>query len=196
MVFRQILLVLAILFVTACGREEAALPNGVTRLSEQFTGEFSLVGKSGETVNDEDFEGKVMLVYFGFTQCPDVCPGDIGVMSAALNSLGGKASEVAPVFISVDPERDTPEALTDYFAFDERIVPLTGGDEASAEARKSFKIYAQKNEMPDSALGYTIDHTRFFYVADRSGQPRYALLGGATPEELAALLRYAIAEKA
>ena len=195
MFFRQTLLVLAILFVAACAREETALPNGVTRLSEQFTGEFSLVGKSGEEVNDEDFEGKVMLVYFGFTQCPDVCPGDIGVMSAALNSLGGKADEVAPVFISVDPERDTPEALTDYFAFDERIAPLTGGEEASAEARRSFKVYAQKNEMPDSALGYTIDHSRFFYVTDRAGQPRYALLGGATPEELAALLRRTIAEK-
>ncbi|MHA7870840.1 MAG: SCO family protein [Hyphococcus sp.] len=181
--------------VVACGQNaaESALPReGVIALSEQFVGDFQLIDKNGVARSDEDFEGKVMLVYFGFTHCPDVCPGDISVMSAALNELGGKASEIAPLFISVDPERDTPETLQAYFAFDERIVPLTGSVEAAAAARQSFKLVAQKEPLPDSALKYTINHGRFFYVTDRSGQPTHAVVGGVSPQELAALLRRSI----
>lgn len=182
----------AILAVSACGSEDASAPvptEGVVALSDQFTGDFELIDKSGATVTDEDFEGKVMLVYFGFTHCPDVCPGDINVMSAALNALGEDADEVAAVFISVDPERDTPKALADYFAFDDRITPLTGSPEAAEAARNAFKVYAKKQPLPDSALEYTVDHARFFFLTDRAGQPQYGVLGGASPEELAALLR-------
>ena len=176
----------------ACGAREpqVAIPKeGVIALSEQFTGEFDLVDKSGNAVSDEDFEGKVMLVYFGFTNCPDVCPGDIGVMSAALNELGDDADKVAAIFISVDPERDTPQAITDYFAFDPRIVPLTGSVEAAAAARGAYKLVAQKETLKDSAVGYTVNHGRFFYINDRQGQPQHAIVGGISPQELAALLR-------
>ncbi|MEO1137734.1 MAG: SCO family protein [Pseudomonadota bacterium] len=129
----------AFLLLAGCGGDapSTAIPTeGVVALSEQFTGDFSLIDKTGAAVNDEDLEGRVMLVYFGFTNCPDVCPGDIGVMSAALNELGGKADEVAPVFISVDPERDTPAALTDYFGFDDRIIALTGSVAKAPSRRK------------------------------------------------------------
>ena len=180
------------LLAAACGQgePEAAIPTqGVVALSDQFTGEFELVNKNGAQVTDEDFEGKVMLVYFGFTNCPDVCPGDIGVMSAALNELGDDADEVAPIFISVDPERDTPAALTDYFAFDERIIPLTGSVEAAAAARQGYKLYAKKENLPESALGYTVNHQRFFFIVDRQGQPKLGVAGGLSPQELAALLR-------
>ncbi|WP_375201434.1 SCO family protein [Hyphococcus sp.] len=181
-----------ILLAAACsgGEPEAAIPKeGVIALSSQFTGDFDLVDKAGQAVADEDFEGKVMLVYFGFTNCPDVCPGDIGVMSAALNELGDDADEVAAVFISVDPERDTPQALTDYFAFDQRITPLTGSVEAAEAARRAYKLVAQKEPLPDSAIGYTVNHGRFFYINDRNGQPQHAIIGGVSPQELAALLR-------
>ncbi len=180
------------LLLAACGQQEAsvAVPTeGVVALSDQFTGDFSLLDKNGAPVTDADFNGKVMLVYFGFTNCPDVCPGDIGVMSAALNELGGDAREVAPLFISVDPARDTPQALTDYFGFDERIVPLTGSDEAAAAARASYKLFAQREPLPDSALGYTVNHQRFFFITDRNGQPKLGVVGGVSPQELAALLR-------
>jgi len=136
-----------------------------------------------------------MLVYFGFTNCPDVCPGDVGVMSAALNELGGKADEVKAVFISVDPERDTPQALGDYFAFDERIIPLTGSAEAAAAARAAYKLVAQKQPLPGSAAAYTVNHGRFFYINDRNGQPQHAIVGGVSPQELAALLQREIARK-
>lgn len=182
----------ALLLAAGCSGEQpsTAIPaEGVVALSEQFTGDFSLIDKTGATVEDEDLEGRVMLVYFGFTNCPDVCPGDIGVMSATLNELGAKADEVAPVFISVDPERDTPAILNDYFAFDDRIIALTGTVEASDAARQGFKLYAVKEPLPDSALGYTVNHQRFFFIADRSGQPQVGVLGGVSPQELAALLR-------
>lgn len=191
-------LALLALTVAACSNDDNAggvVPvDGVIRLSDQFTGDFDLIDKTGAAKTDEDFEGRVMLVYFGFTHCPDVCPGDVGVMSAALNELGDESSAVAPVFISVDPERDTPQALDDYFAFDERIIPLTGSVKAAEAARSAFKQYARRVELPDSALGYTVDHGRFFYIADRAGQPTYALTGGVSPQELAAQLKQALAE--
>ena len=185
----------AALGLSACG-QQAGAPSaplqGEIDLSDQFTGAFSLVDKNENPVSESDFAGKVMLVYFGFTHCPDVCPGDIGVMSASLNELGEDAEEIAPVFISVDPERDTPQTLRDYFAFDERIVALTGDMEASRAAQASFKVIAQKQPLPDSALVYTIDHTRFYYIVDRAGQPRKAVVGGVSPQELADVLRRSI----
>ncbi len=187
----------ALLLLAACGQREGSIQvptQGVVALSDQFTGDFALIDKEGAPVTEADFKGMVMLVYFGFTNCPDVCPGDIGVMSAALNELGDKADEVAALFITVDPERDTPEVLKDYFAFDPRIIPLTGSPEAAAAARAAYKLVAQKDVLPDSALGYTVNHGRFFYINDRSGQPQNAIVGGMTPRELAALLRREIAK--
>jgi protein SCO1/2 len=184
------------LSLSACGEEKVQpVPvEGVVQLSDQFTGEFDLIDKNGSPVEDEDFEGKVMLVYFGFTHCPDICPVDVGVISATLNELGDEADEVAPIFISVDPERDTPEAMRDYFAFDDRIIALTGSAKAAEEARAAFKVFAQKQPLPDSALEYTVQHQRYFFITDRAGQPRIGVAGGLDPQELAALLRREIAK--
>ena len=187
----------AFLLFAACGSQEPQTPvptEGVVALSDQFTGDFELIGKDGRPVTDRDFAGKVMLVYFGFTNCPDVCPGDVGVMSATVNELGGKQDDVAAIFISVDPERDTPEALSAYFGFDDRIVALTGSVDAAARARAAYKLVAQKAPLPDSALGYTVNHGRFFYINDRAGQPQHAIVGGVSPQELAALLRREMAK--
>jgi protein SCO1/2 len=182
--------------LSAC-EQNAGAPvstEGIVELSAQFTGDFTLIDKNGAVVTDEDFGGKVRLVYFGFTHCPDVCPVDVGVMSAALTELGDEADEVAAIFISVDPERDTPDVLKDYFAFDERIIALTGSVEAAKAARGAFKVYAQKQLLPDSALEYTVQHQRYFFIVDRSGQPRWGIVGGVSPQELADLLRRNIAE--
>lgn len=184
---------MGVLLVSCDGREGVQIPaEGVIELSEQFTGDFALVDKNGVARTDEDFEGKIMLVYFGFTHCPDVCPNDVGVMSAALNELGDYAADIAPIFISVDPERDTPTALTEYFGFDQRIIPLTGSVEAAKSARDAFKLFAQKSPLPDSALEYTVNHGRFFYITDHAGQPKFAIVGGIGPQELAAFLRRSI----
>ncbi|VAV94684.1 Cytochrome oxidase biogenesis protein Sco1/SenC/PrrC, thiol-disulfide reductase involved in Cu(I) insertion into CoxII Cu(A) center [hydrothermal vent metagenome] len=194
---RMSAVILASLAILGCSREASTpIPQqGVVALSAQFTGDFALIAANGEAASDEDFAGKVMLVYFGFTHCPDVCPGDVGVMSAALNELGEDAGEIAPIFISVDPERDTPAVLAEYFAFDDRIIALTGSVEAAKAARTGYKLFAQKVALPDSALEYTVEHGRFFYIADRAGQPQYAVVGGVTPAELAAILRRSIKAK-
>ncbi len=194
---RMSAVILASLVVLGCSREAPTpIPQqGVVALSEQFTGDFALIDTNGEAASDEDFAGKVMLVYFGFTHCPDVCPGDVGVMSAALNELGEDAAEIAPIFISVDPERDTPAVMAEYFAFDDRIIALTGSVEAAKAARTGYKLFAQKVTLPDSALEYTVEHGRFFYIADRAGQPQYAVVGGVSPAELAAILRRSIKAK-
>ena len=193
---RAIALALIALSAASCAREEkAALPDHLVELSDLYTGQFSLIDKNGAPKTNADFSGKVMLIYFGYTNCPDVCPTDIGIMSAALNELDDKeVTEIAPIFISVDPERDTPDMLRDYFAFDPRIIPLTGTPEAAAAARASFKLYAKKEEMPDSALGYAVQHQEAFFIADRKGEPRYAAIGRTTPEALAALLRRSVEE--
>lgn len=185
---------LGALALVSCGQGTSApdLSEGVVELSDQFSSEFNLLDQDGRAVSDRDFRGKVMIVYFGYANCPDVCPGDVGVLSAALNALGNEAGEVAPIFITVDPERDTPEALKVYLSFDERIIGLSGAPEAAAAARQSFKLYARKQPQPDSALGYTVDHGRFFYIVDRSGRPVYAILGGAGAQDVAAILRRSI----
>ena len=196
---RIIAIIACALGLVACsgegGRQGVVPPNGIITLSDQFTGEFSLIDTDEIPRRDEDFEGKVMVVYFGFTYCPDVCPVDIGVLSAAMNELGAEATNVAPIFITVDPARDTPEAMADYIAFDARLTGLTGDEEAAKAARDSFKVQASIEPLPDSAIEYTVNHSRFFYITDRAGQPIYALTGGASPQDLAGVVHLALAKK-
>lgn len=114
-------------------------------------------------------------------------------LSQALALLSEKErGEIAPVFITVDPERDTPAALKAYLAFDERLIGLTGSREAVERARASFKVYAKKGPLPGSALGYTMDHSSLFYLVDREGRVRLALHDSLRPDELAAMLRRSI----
>ncbi|MBB5517812.1 SCO family protein [Amphiplicatus metriothermophilus] len=184
---------LAALTLSACdrGAPETAIPEeAVIRLSDQFTSDFDLIDQHGRPVADEDFRGRTMVVYFGFATCPDVCPLALGLLSAALDELDENEREkIAPVFITVDPERDTPEALKAYLAFDERIIGLTGDAVAARKARESFKVYASKRPLPESALGYTMDHSSLFYVVDPQGRPRIAVHDTVNAEQLAAILR-------
>lgn len=133
-------------------------------------GPFTLVDQSGKTVTDKDFRGRYMLVYFGFTNCPDVCPSGLQVISAALDKAGAKAAQVTPIFITVDPERDTPDQLASYVSsFHPRLVGLTGSPEQIAAALKAYRVYAKKVEDPKSSAGFTYDHTSIIYLMDRNG---------------------------
>lgn len=172
---------------------DAVPPAGVITLSEAFTGDYALIDQNGQVVTNEQFKGKVQLVYFGFATCPDVCPMALGRMSAALNELPDRTlKKVVPVFISVDPERDTPEALKAYLQFDERIVGLTGDPEAAKHARESFKVYAKKVELVESEAEYTMDHTSHFFVVDKNGQPIWALEDTLESRHIAAMTRKAL----
>ncbi len=134
-------------------------------------GPFTLVDHTGKTVTEKDFRGRYMLVYFGFTHCPDVCPTGLQVMAAALEKVGAKAEQVTPILITVDPERDTPEQLASYVpSFYPRLVGLTGSPEQVGAALKAYRVYAKKVEDPKSAAGFTFDHTSLLYLMDRNGE--------------------------
>jgi len=133
-------------------------------------GPFSLVDGAGRRVTDQDFAGKPLLVYFGFTNCPDVCPAGLQVIAAALARLGDKAEGMNTVFITVDPERDTPELLGRYAAsFDKRIVGLSGSPEEVAAVLKAYRVYATKVPDPDKPTEYNVDHSSFMYLMDKDG---------------------------
>lgn len=156
----------------------AILPGGRERLFSGLPsagkalvgGPFSLVDHTGRSVTDKDFRGRYMLVYFGFTYCPDVCPSALQVIAAALQKLGPKADRIVPLFITVDPERDTPAQLADYVkSFDPRLVGLTGTPREIDAAAKAYRVYYKKVQDDKSTAGYTFDHTSMIYLMDPNG---------------------------
>jgi protein SCO1/2 len=156
----------------------AVLPGGRERLFSGLPstgkalvgGPFSLVDHTGRKVTDQDFRGRYMLVYFGFTYCPDVCPSGLQVIAAALQKLGAKADRITPIFITVDPERDTPTQLAEYVkSFDPRLVGLTGTPEEVDAAAKAYRVYYKKVQDEKSTAGYTFDHTSIIYLMDPNG---------------------------
>ncbi len=152
---------------------EALMPSGGPRTSGKalIGGPFSLVDQNGNRVTEKDFRDRHMLVFFGFTSCPDICPAGLQLVSAALDKLGEKADRIVPVFISVDPERDTPEKLGEYVQnFDARFVGLTGTPEEIAKAAKAYRVYYKKVPNTDLPDDYAIDHTAIFYLMDPKGE--------------------------
>jgi protein SCO1/2 len=136
-------------------------------------GPFQLTDHTGKRVTDRDFRGRYMLVFFGFTFCPDVCPSALQVMSAALDKLGPKADRFVPLFITVDPERDTPAQLAMYVqSFHPRLVGLTGTPAEIEAVTKAYRVYARKASDPKSSAGYTIDHSSIIYVMGPDGAYR------------------------
>lgn len=152
----------------------ATLPSGAPTMPATgkalIGGPFSLLDPTGKRVTEKDFAGKPMLVYFGFTRCPDVCPAGLQVIAAALDRLGEKAKEVTPIFVTVDPERDTPEAIGKYVAsFHKGIVGLSGTPADIAAVTKAYRVYAKKVPDETNPAEYNMDHSSFMYLMDRNG---------------------------
>lgn len=132
-------------------------------------GPFTLVNQDGRTVTERDFRGVPHLVFFGFTRCPDVCPTKLFEISEVLKATGEKGRPLRALFISVDPERDTPEALKSYLgSFDDRIVGLTGSPEAVQATTRAFRAFAGKVPLKDG--DYTMEHTALVYLMDKRGE--------------------------
>jgi protein SCO1 len=132
-------------------------------------GPFELVSHKGQQVTDKEFRGKYMLVSFGYTYCPDVCPTELQVISAALDELGDKARDIQPIFITIDPERDTVAALAQYMqSFHPSYIGLTGSPEAVAKAAKAYRVYYAKSENK-SGGDYLMDHSSIIYLMDKEG---------------------------
>lgn len=134
-------------------------------------GPFSLTDQDGRRVSEKDFLGKHMLVFFGFTYCPDICPTELQVMTAALDALGPDAEKIQPVFVSVDPERDTPAVLKSYVAnFSPRLVGLTGTPEEIAAMAKAYRVYYAKSGNQSSPEDYLVDHSSIIYLMGPDGR--------------------------
>ncbi|HET6467327.1 MAG TPA: SCO family protein [Geminicoccaceae bacterium] len=152
-------------------------------------GPFTLTDQDGRRVTAEDFRGRYMLVLFGYTFCPDMCPLGLTTMADALDALPpAKAARIVPLFITVDPERDTVEVMKAYVPlFHERLLGLTGTPEEVAEVVKEYRVYARK-AAPDEGGGYLVDHSTFTYLMDTEGRYLAHFGHDATAEEMAARL--------
>jgi protein SCO1/2 len=153
-------------------------------------GPFTLTDSMGKRVTEQSFRGKYMLFFFGYTSCPDICPAGLQLMAGALEKLGPKAERITPVFISVDPERDTPEKLAGYVKnFDPRLVGLTGTPEEIAAVTKAYKVYYTKTPNKEHPDDYTMDHTSIIYVMDPNGEFVTHFTPATSVDEMAAKLR-------
>jgi protein SCO1 len=136
-----------------------------------ISGPFSLVDATGRHVTDKDFAGKPMLVYFGYTSCPDVCPAGLQIISAALDKLGDTAAGLTPIFITLDPEHDTPAVMGEYVkSFHPRIIGLTGSADEIAAVAKAYRIYYKKVADKRDPTRYSVDHSSFIYLMDGKGE--------------------------
>jgi protein SCO1 len=175
------------MLLAACGGGGPSFRN-VDVTGADFGKDFALTAHDGKPRTLADFRGKVVLVFFGYTRCPDVCPTTMTEMKAALEQLGEDARRVQVLFITVDPERDTQELLSKYVpAFDPSFIGLRGDAAATAKVAKDFKVFYQKvpGRSPDS---YTVDHTAASYVFDQQGRLRLFVRPG-NPANLASDLR-------
>lgn len=153
--------------------------------------DFTLTDTNGEPFRLSDHRGKVVMLFFGFTNCPDICPTSLGEMAAVKRQLGNKADRVEMVFVTVDPERDTPERLEAYVKqFDESIIGLHGTPEELEPVFKSYGVIAERRELPDSAVGYVMDHTASIYTIDRSGIWRVVFPFGMSVEDITSDIEY------
>jgi protein SCO1/2 len=151
-------------------------------------GPFRLVDQNGATVTDKDMQGQPFLVFFGFTHCPDICPTTLFDVSEVLRRLGPDADRVGALFVTVDPERDTPAALKEYLtSFHPRLRGLTGDAEPIAAMLRTYRVYAKK--VPLEGGAYTMDHSALVYLMDKQGRFVAPFSLKRRPEEAAADLR-------
>jgi protein SCO1/2 len=153
-------------------------------------GPFTLLATSGQNVSERSYRGIWVLIYFGYTYCPDACPTALNNISVALEKLGSDARNLQPLFVTVDPQRDTRAAMADYLkSFDSRIIGLTGTQDQIDRTVKEFRVYASRDKSDDGGDSYLVSHTSYIYLMDPQGEFVNVIQGGATGEEIAAWLR-------
>ena len=187
------------LWVGAAGIFSACSPKGPKFQGVDLTGaeygrDLPLTDQFGEERSIKDFAGKVVVVFFGYTQCPDVCPTSMSELAEVKRSLGADGDKLQGIFVTVDPERDTPELLAQYVpAFDARFLGLYGTPEKIAEVAKEFRVFYRKSG--DLAGHYTIDHTAGTYVFGPDGRPRLYVKHAEDPQVVVADIKALLAGK-
>jgi len=178
------LLALGVLSLAACRQNPAEkfVNTDVTGL--EYAKDFALTDHNGKPRTLADFKGKAVVMFFGYTQCPDVCPTTMAEMANVMKELGPQADKVQVLFVTVDPARDTPQILSQYVpAFDKRFLGLYGDEAATAKVAKEFKVFYQK--VPGKTAGsYTMDHTAGSYVFDPQGHIRLFVRHGQGAEPI------------
>ncbi len=150
-------------------------------------GPFTLTDQHGARVSDSDFRGRFLLVYFGYSFCPDICPTDLAAMSAAIDLLGSKGEAVQPIFITIDPERDTVERLASYAPlFHPRLLALTGAPEEVRQAAAAYRVYYEK---AGDGADYLMNHSGIIYLMDRDGRFVTHFTQDTPAEEIAEAIR-------
>ena len=181
--------------VLAPGQQlSAPSPKETTTGKALIGGPFALIDQTGKAVTDRDFRGRYMLVFFGYTFCPDICPASLQVITAALDQLGPLADGITPVFITMDPARDTPEKLAAYLkSFHPRFVGLTGSQQQVNAAIKAYRVYAKKVPDDRTPADYTLDHTSIVYLMNPEGNMAAFAPDATKVELLVAQLRKGLA---
>jgi len=152
-------------------RQDASQPQqNVPPNTKKIGGPFTLTNQDGKPASDTQFRGKYLLIYFGYTYCPDLCPTGLQSISRALDNLGPQADKVQPLFITIDPDRDTPAAMKEYISsFHPKIIGLTGTPQQIASVAKEFQVYYAKGEKVDEH-DYIMDHSSLIYLMDPDGK--------------------------
>lgn len=183
---RFLCIVAMFVFLTACNSAQNAGQFNATDVSNAgFGGAFNLTDHTGKARTLADFKGKVIVLFFGYSHCPDVCPTTMADLKQAMKLLGSRADEVQVLFVTLDPERDTQAVLAQYVPhFDQRFIGLFGTRTQTEQVTKDFKLYAAKVENTGKS-GYTIDHSAGSYVFDKAGKLRLYVAFGTQPKEVA-----------
>jgi protein SCO1 len=175
-----------------------AMPSGALPATGKalIGGPFSLTDHRGQQVSEQDFRGRPMLVFFGFTTCPDICPSGLQVIAAALDQLGPAGAAIVPVFVTIDPERDTVEKMAAYVSsFHPRLVGLTGSASEVAGILKAYRVYARKVPDDRDPARYTMDHSSIAYLMGPGGEMVAFAPELTSADSLAALLRKGLSGK-
>jgi protein SCO1/2 len=181
-------IIAAAVLSTALLAAPASRADTLPTASPLIAGDFELETLDGRTVTEVDYRGKWLLVYFGYTSCPDVCPTVLNEIGGALNELGPLAAKLQPIFITIDPTRDKPKVLAAYLqSFDPRIVGLYGSGEQTEAAAKNFHVYYRLRSLGNGQ--YTVDHSGFLYVIDPKGKFVKLLTGDLPGHQMAQALR-------
>lgn len=167
-------------------------------LAGRFGGPFTLSASNGRRIADTDFRGKFMLVYFGYTHCPDLCPEDLAITAAALALLGAEAGRIQPLFVTVDPARDTPAVMAGYAeSIDPRLIGLSGTEAEIAAVAKAYKVHRRKLPPPEAAKdqsNYIVDHSSLTYLMGPDGAFRTLIPHGIDAAKMAGILKKYLAE--
>ena len=187
--------VLSCLLLLSCSRPPAEPFVGVEIGAQAVSGEFRLSDPLGRVRTMADFRGKLVVLFFGYTHCPDVCPTTLHDLAQAVKLLGKQGDAVQVLFVTVDPERDTAAVLAKYVpSFDSRFIGLSGDAATLGAALKNFRVYASRQPV-DARGGYSVDHSAGLYVFDGRGAPRLYLNYGQKPADIAHDLRLLLAQE-